>query len=135
MGLLMFLLYIDELPLWITNEMRMFAVDTKVWCRMKETGDGKSLQKDLDSLNDWSDKWLIRFNPDKCKIVHVGHELDTHYFMKGLAATIVLVAISEEKDLGVFVRSDLKVNSHCIKYIAKARRIIGMGWSGEVSLD
>jgi Reverse transcriptase (RNA-dependent DNA polymerase) len=125
-GPLLFLLYVNELPLWIKNNMRMFADDTKVWCRIKETGDGKSLQNDLDKLADWSDKWLLRFNPEKCKIMHIGHELDTHYFMKRPTGPTKLLIIKEEKDLGVFVRSDLKASNHCIKSTAKARRIIGM---------
>jgi ribonuclease P/MRP protein subunit RPP40 len=77
-------------------------------------------------LADWSDKWLLRFNPEKCKIMHIGHELDTHYFMKGPTGLTELLMIKEEKDLGVFVRSDLKASNHCIKSAAKARRIIGM---------
>jgi hypothetical protein len=60
-------------------------------------------------------------------MMHVKHKKDTHYFMKGMATTThELAAISEEKDLGVFVRSGVNVSNHCNKSAAKARRIIGM---------
>jgi len=36
LGPLLFLLFINELPTWITNEIRMFADDTKLWCRIKK---------------------------------------------------------------------------------------------------
>ena len=35
LGPLLFLMFVNELPLWIQNEMRMFADDTKIWCKIK----------------------------------------------------------------------------------------------------
>jgi len=46
--------------------------------------------------------------------------------MKGPTEPTELVVIKEEKDLGVFVRSDLKASNQCIKSAAEARRNIGM---------
>ena len=28
-----------------------------------------SLQEDLNNLKEWSDKWLMAFHPDKCKVL------------------------------------------------------------------
>jgi len=42
--------------------------------------DSKSLQKDLDSLTTWSKEWFLHLNPDKCKVVHIGHKFDTKYY-------------------------------------------------------
>ena len=33
-GPLLFLLFVNELPSWIISDMKMFADDTKVWCRI-----------------------------------------------------------------------------------------------------
>jgi len=30
------------------------------------------LQEDLTNLQNWSDKWLLQFNAEKCKVMHVG---------------------------------------------------------------
>ena len=46
----MFLLFVNDLPRWIVNSMKMFADDTKLWCRIETESDSESLQKDLDSL-------------------------------------------------------------------------------------
>jgi adenylate kinase len=32
-----------------------------------------SLQKDLDNLQEWSDKWLLKFHPNKCKVMTVSN--------------------------------------------------------------
>jgi hypothetical protein len=31
--------------------------------------DKKMLQADLDSLQSWSDTWLLKFHPNKCKVM------------------------------------------------------------------
>jgi len=106
--------------------MRMFADDTKVWCPIIAMEDSLSLQDDLNSLSDWSDKWLLKFNPYKCKVMHVGHKLNTKYFMVGDTGSAKLESIKVEKDLGVIVSDGLKPSTQCIRSAAKARRIIGM---------
>jgi ribonucleases P/MRP protein subunit RPP40 len=120
-GPLLFILYVNELPDWIKNEMKMFADDTKIWCKIKTEKDGESLQKDLNELMDWSDKWQLSFNSEKCKVMHIGHKQGTRYYMSKELETI-----KEEKDLGVSITSDLKPSRQCQKSAAKARGIIGM---------
>jgi len=72
LGPLLFLLYVNELPSWIKCDMKMFADDTKLWCRIKTDAESVVLQADLDSLQSWSDTWQLKFNADKCKVMHIG---------------------------------------------------------------
>jgi ribonuclease P/MRP protein subunit RPP40 len=74
----------------------------------------------------WSQKWLLKFNPEKCKVMHVGHNLDTKYYMREDTVQIELESVTEEKDLGVYFTSNIKPSTQCIKSAAKARRIIAM---------
>jgi len=37
------------------------------------------LQEDLTNLQNWSDKWLLQFNAEKCKVMHVGHNYRHQY--------------------------------------------------------
>ena len=53
---LLFLLFVNDLLRWIVNSMKMFADDTKLLCRNETKADSESLQKDLDSLANWSQK-------------------------------------------------------------------------------
>jgi len=81
LGPLLFLLFVNDLPDWILTSMRMFADDTKIWTRIIATTDSVKLQNDLDSLTALSSKWLLHFNPDKCKVMHIGrHQHDTKYY-------------------------------------------------------
>ena len=43
--------------------------DTEIFSKVTSIDDSKKLQKDIDSLNCWSDKWLLKFNTDKCHVL------------------------------------------------------------------
>jgi len=126
LGPLLFLLYVNELPSWIKCDMRMFADDTKLWCRITKDADSSVLQDDLDSLQSWSDIWQLKFNADKCKVMHIGHSLKTTYYMGEASSRKELNVVQQERDLGVIVTSDLKSSSQCLKSAATARRVIAM---------
>ena len=71
LGPVLFLLFINDLPTGISNFIKMFADDTKLYSGLR-TADDDSLQKDLEVLQDWSSKWLMRFHPEKCKVMKLG---------------------------------------------------------------
>jgi hypothetical protein len=54
--------------------MKMFANDTKVWIKLTHKTDTINLKADLDRLMEWSNDWLLRFNGEKCKIMHIGNQ-------------------------------------------------------------
>ena len=50
------------------------------------------------------------FNADKCKVLHFGHNNEqVHYVMDGK----ILESVEEERDLGVIIQSNLKVDKQC----------------------
>jgi hypothetical protein len=126
LGPLLFLIYVNDLPDWIRSEMRMFADDTKIWNKIADLGDCVKLQDDLDSLQRWSDKWLLQLNPEKCKVMHVGHNYRFPYTMKQDNNTYNLQVTDEERDLGIKVKNDLSVSPQCAEAAKKAMRVLGM---------
>jgi hypothetical protein len=40
---------------------------------------GSLLQNDIQELENWSDKWLLRFHPDKCKVLSAGKQKTQQY--------------------------------------------------------
>jgi len=60
---------------------------------------------DLDSLQSWSDTWQLKFNADKCKVMHIGHSFQTKYYMGEDSARKELESMHQERDLGVIVTS------------------------------
>jgi len=75
--------------------MRIFADDTKLWCRIMKDTDSLVLQDDLDSLQSWCDIWQLKFNAEKCKVMHIGHSLETKYYMGEASATKELKAVQQ----------------------------------------
>ena len=126
LGPLLFLLFVNELPEWISTNIKMFADDTKLWQRIRSESDSGSLQHDIDNLDAWSNKWQLKFNPAKCTVMHVGHRMDTKYYIGDGTGRVLIKPAVEERDLGVHFSQDLKPSIQCKKAAAKARSVIGM---------
>ena len=56
LGPLLFLIFVKNLPNWVSNSMRMFPDDTKIWRGIQVMGNRLSLQDDLHKLIKWSNK-------------------------------------------------------------------------------
>ena len=53
------------------SQVFLFADDTRVFRKIRNEKDVTQLQKDIDNLVDWSDKWLLRLHPDKCVSMNI----------------------------------------------------------------
>uniref|UniRef100_A0A803K3Y4 Reverse transcriptase domain-containing protein n=1 Tax=Xenopus tropicalis TaxID=8364 RepID=A0A803K3Y4_XENTR len=83
--------------------------------------DVASLQQDLDQLKIWAAKWQMRFNVDKCKVMHLG--------CKNMQATSTLngTALGKsimEKDHGVLVDNKLGCSKQCQAAAARANKVL-----------
>ena len=105
LGPLLFILFINELPTWIVNDMRMFADDTKLWCRIKKESNCVTLQQDVDYLTTLSNTWQLQFNAEKCKVMHIGHSCATEYYMSEGSSKTKIESVQHERDLGIIVTS------------------------------
>lgn len=125
LGPLLFVVYINDLPNGLKTEAKIFADDTKLYCRSDTDSGAEDLQHDLDKLQEWSDKWLLRFHPDKCCILKIGKENQHDYYL-GSENRVKLKESSKEKDLGVIVDNKLSFKDHVANCTAKANRIVGL---------
>ena len=124
-GPLLFLCNVNDIPDWMINAIILFADDIKIWKKINDDQDSNGLQDDLNTLQQWSDRWLLGFNTPKCSVMHVGHNKDTKYYLKDNGSLVELKEIREEKDLGVVVTNDLKPSGQCKAAAAKARAMLG----------
>jgi len=85
---------------------------------------------DLDQLSIWSDKWLLSFNPDKCKVMHVGRSYRFHYSLQQDNTSHWLLETKEERDLGILVTDRLSVSSQCAEAAKKAMKVLGILFAG-----
>ena len=72
LGPILFLIYVNDIPEMFNCSIKMFADYTKLFRTVKYIDDCNILQNDLDTLSQWTNEWLLSFNVDKCKVMHIG---------------------------------------------------------------
>ena len=79
LGPLLFILYINDVVDVVSCNIQQYADDTKLYSVVTNYNDSSQFQGDLDRVSDWSKKWQLKFNIDKCKHMQIGHGLSTSY--------------------------------------------------------
>ena len=71
-----------------------FADDSKVAKIIESAQDGREMQKIINDLAEWAEKWEMRFNVKKCKVLHMGNRNPRYeYTLNG----VKLESAEEEK--------------------------------------
>ncbi|CAC5382530.1 unnamed protein product [Mytilus coruscus] len=100
-------------PLIVKNDTKIYAPTAK----------SDVIQGDLDALYTWSDLWDMKFNVDKCKMMHNGRESSNHVYNMN---DTELREVNEEKNLGVLFQNNLKFSQHISSKANKANSILGL---------
>ena len=115
------------MPNEVKSYMKIFADDIKVYSAIKDEDDCTSLQDSVDKLVQWMEDWLVKFNSEKCKVLHLGRKNKSHkYVMKEGSDMQTLQTTEGEKDLGVIVDLDLNFEKHIVEKVKKANSISGL---------
>ena len=111
LGPLLFLIFINDLPLGITSHCRLFADDCLLYRQIGSKSDVDILQQDLSSLELWAETWLMQFNPIKCVVLTVSNRsFPTTAQYKLYDHT--LAHVPEAKYLGITLDKNLNFNKH-----------------------
>ena len=124
LGPLLFLIFINDLDGAApgVDILLKFADDTKVGQIVRNEEDCARLQAALDGMVDWTVRWGMQFNVQKCKVMHVGRSNAEHKYSMGGAE---LSKTEEERDLGVIVSNKLKPAAQCAKAARTAQVVLG----------
>ena len=132
LGPVLFLIYINDLPLEILSPLSLFADDSKIFSRIlgdknrQKWGDydgHQALQDDLNRIQEWARTWKMEFNVNKCKIMHMGNSNTEHTYVMG---STELVTTTEERDLGVIIDHKLDFGRHIQTIVARANRMLSL---------
>uniref|UniRef100_K7F0L4 Reverse transcriptase domain-containing protein n=1 Tax=Pelodiscus sinensis TaxID=13735 RepID=K7F0L4_PELSI len=119
LGPALFNIFINGLDIGIESKLIKFADDTKLG------GVATALviiQNDLDKLEKWSKVNRMKFNKDKCKVLHLGRNNQFHTYRMG---SDCLGGSTAERDLGVIVDHKLNMSQQCDAVAKKANMILG----------
>ena len=119
----LFNIFIDDIDdeASLINLLLKFADDTKGMKEIHNEEDAKQLQTTLDKLFGWSNKWGMKFNIDKCKIMHLGRNNPENIYTMGGKE---LVSVEEEKDVGVTIHKSLKPGRQCKRAAGTAMGVL-----------
>ncbi len=122
LGLILCIIYINDIDVGLNNFISKFTDDTKIVNSIITDHEKLSLQEDLRKISDWSQRWEMPFNINKCHILQVGtRNKKIQYEMNGTK----LESVQWVKDLGVSVAFSLKFSQHCKDAEGKANRMLG----------
>ena len=94
----------------IRSTAHIFANDTEA-----------ELQADLQRLVEWSEKWQLQFNADKCKVLHLRRNNRCLAYKMG---DIELQSTKVENDLGVYADEKSKFHHHISFAVNKSSRML-----------
>ena len=95
LGPSLFTIFIYDIPNDITSKVKMFADDTKLY---NSAHLNHLIQEDWNHLLQWSIKWLLPFNIEKCKVLHYGKVNPKNVY---IINDILVLSDSSIKDLGI----------------------------------
>jgi hypothetical protein len=125
LGPLLFLLYVNNIADDVGSLTRLFADDCLLYRKINNSEDAAALQHDLDIMVEWSKKWQMQFNADKCYVLRVTNKRSTRssmhsYTMHGKPLKVV----DEQAYLEVKLDSKLSWSPQVNNICAKATRML-----------
>ena len=129
MGLLLFIIFINEISEILISFSKLYVDDTKLIKLINTDQDIQVLQEDINIIKDWTRTWLMKLNESKCKVMHMEKtnkkQRNTLESFDG-QSTSNLSETTLERDLGIIISSDLKWRDQVINCANKANKILGM---------
>jgi len=123
LGPLLFIIFINDLDVGLAHKIFKFADDSKMMARVNSNKEINDLRMDLVKISDWTDRWQMDLNLDKCKVMHLGsHNARRIYKLND----VKVAEVKEEKDLGVIMTEDLKFHKQVSEVAKKCNQLLGL---------
>ena len=122
---LCFALYVNDLPRGMTSRVLLYADDAKLYRKIACQSDADLLQKDLETLYQWSKTWKLKLNSSKCNSFTMTLKTKP-LFKKYKIGDDTLERVDKIRDLGVILDSKLTFGPHVDQTVKKANRALGV---------
>lgn len=132
LGPLLFVIYINDLAEECDEfaDIFLFADDAKMFKHIKTDKDVTELQKSCNKFSEWSEKWTLSINVDKCVVLNIKRRADNNvqqtYTLNKSSETKELKCVRNTKDLGVIMDDMLSFTEHISEKIKNAYSMLGI---------
>ena len=132
LGPTLFLVYINDLPDSIVSKLVMYADDTTIFDSIEKSSSAaqrthlcNTLNRDLQTIEDWGKRWLVSFNPSKTNSL-----LHSRLRDRSQHPSLVMSGTAMEEQeaislLGLTVRSDLSWKPYLQSICKQASQRVG----------
>lgn len=124
LGPLIFVLYFNDVLLATEGPRLSYADDLKLFLRIRSIEDCYFLQRQLNCFTNWCSLNRMDVNPAKCTVISFSRKKQTILFDYVLLGTQI-ERVSQVKDLGVILDSQLSFKQHISYAVNKASRVLG----------
>lgn len=125
LGPLLFLIYINDISCGLASPIHLFADDSILFRRLSDQKDIDTLQNDLRLLQDWSDRWLLRFNASKSQQITIRSGYHQYRNPDLYLNGELLQCYDNVKYLGVTINKHLAWKPHVHNVATNAKQRLG----------
>ena len=121
LGPLFFLIFINDIVLEVGCTIKLFADDTSIYVIIDNPNIGAlTLNYNLEKIHQWSEKWLVTFNPQKTESMLISRKNDIVNHPILYLNTIPIQEVYQHKHLGLTFNNTCQWRDHIDKIIKKA---------------
>ena len=127
LGPLLFLIFINDVTEGIESDIHLFADDTSLMDILYNYIESYArLNRDLDRLSSWADRWLITFNAEKTVYLTISRKVNPAPKPNLKLGGVPIKEVQTHKHLGLTFNDTLTWTDHIDKLATKAAQCVGL---------
>ena len=130
LGLLLFLIYMNDLTKGLQSNLKLFTDDTSLFSTVQDiTTSTVNLNNDLTKISEWAVQWKMNFNPDPSKQAQellFSRKTSSKPYPSLNFNDNPVHQVQLQKHLGLFLDPKLSFDEHIQCILIKTRKIIGL---------